>query len=454
MKKRGIVSCITLFILFWVSTIVICAKVADCEVVPINHSARIAIKRFLCRVFVAKKPYVTFEKYFPKCYKRIKYMCKNTSQVFVKKMFYEVVLCKSLRRMCKEKLFPTKITHGIKKLDLRSNLNWCEDCYNARKETRTYLMLLLMNKLAAKKDKSEQLHYVSFGSGTLLQDYLLIKSLIWLGFNNIQVHVIDLLYDAARGVQEFGGAYVQLNEWRAGAAKALDSFKKLLCDPQMPIGGQKIDASKTPQLKIHSYTTHNEFLEKWDTQDKADLLFLIDPIGKGFRTKCVFCKDGELLSANMMFANHIGIDYTQKDFKDDIGVKVVALLPHFGQPALFYKGNMGKKTKQFLLGLQRAGGVTRIGFIPKFKDFLKASGKNSSNVSVQQSQRYSFYEIVKYVGTKKTLLYQLDGNKIFSGGCNIRAREYLRRGVQEVRVMCVFVTKNPPEIGGFKFNLS
>jgi len=419
-----IISCVALLILFWISTIVISGKVADCEVVSIDHSARNALKHFLSKAFVAKKPYNVFGKYFPQCYKRIKHICKNTSRNFVKKMLYEVVLCKSLRRICKEKLFPKKITNEIKKIDLRSNLNWCEDCYNARKETRTYLMLLLMNQLAGKKDKSKKLHYVSFGSGVLLQDYLLIKSLIWLGFSNIQVHIIDILYDEFRGIQEFGGAYAKLGKWRAETARALHSFKKLISDLKVTYGSR---------LKIHTYTTHNEFLEKWNMQNKVDLLFLIDPIGKGFRKKCVFCKDGELLAANMMFANHIGVDYTQKGPGGSTRVKVVALLPHFGSPALFYKGKMGKKTKRFLLKLQRAGGVTRTGFIPIFKGFLKATGKNNSKVSIQQSQRYSFYEIVKYVGTQKTLLYQLDGDKIFSGGCNIRAIEYLRRGYKKLK---------------------
>jgi len=431
MRKKRIAVCITLLILFWISTIVICAKVADCTEVLIEHSARNAIKRFLSKVFVAKKPYMKFEAYFPDCYKRIKHKCKNISQAFVKKMLYEVVLCKSLRRVCKEALFSDKIKHGISALDLRSNLNWCEDCYNARKETRTYLILLLMNKLARKRDKSKPLHYVSFGSGSLLQDYLILKSVIWLGFTNIRVHVIDILYDAVRGVQEFGDAYAQLDKWRAGTVKALDSFKTLLLDPQGASGGHEVHSPEL-QLKIHTYTTHNEFIEKWNTQNKADLLFLIDPIGKGFRTKCVFCKDGELLSANMLFANHIGIDYTQKDAHGDADVKVVALLPHLGKPVLFYKGNMSKKTKQFLLGLQRTGRVTRKGFIPVFKDFLNDSGNTNSKVSVQQSQRFSFYEIVKYVGEKETLLYQLDGNKIFSGGCNIRAIEYLRRGYRRL----------------------
>jgi len=433
MKNKKVFACIIVALLFLVSTAVICrclyanyfrniyfinSQVTKCQTVVINRQDREVIKCFLDKIFIAKKPLKIFEEKFSFFYKKIKHMCDNISPSFVKKMFKEALICKNLRRICKEVLCCNKIKQGIWATCPKSNLNWCEDCYNARKETRFYLMLLLINKLAQQKDKSKEIQYVSFGAGSLLQDYLVLKFLIQLGFKNIQVHVIDILYDKIRGMKEFGVSFMQFDKWRNKALGALKSFKTLLFG--LPVA-------------IHTYTTHNEFLEKWDIQKKADLLFLIDPVGKGFRSKCVFCKDGELLWCNTMFANHIGIEYTQRDFKGNLNSgKIIALLSYWGKPEILYKGSVSDKTKQFLLQLKRAGSITRSDFIKKCKDFLKASGIHSINVSVQQSQRFSFYELVKHVATKKTLLYQLDGDRIFSGGCNIRKIEYLRRGYKKL----------------------
>ena len=69
-------------------------------------------------------------------------------------------------------------------------------CHNATIGKRILLLFQLLNNIATnKKDTETPLTYTSFGSGKLLYDYYVISELIKLGFKNIKLNLIDLIYE-------------------------------------------------------------------------------------------------------------------------------------------------------------------------------------------------------------------------------------------------------------------
>ena len=91
----------------------------------------------------------------------------------------------NLSRDIVKKIFNEYIKHRVSKafnVDDKKNIGWCDMCPNATRDTRFYFTLHMLNQLAIYKHKDKEFHYLSFGSGNLLQEYLMIRGLLMLGF--------------------------------------------------------------------------------------------------------------------------------------------------------------------------------------------------------------------------------------------------------------------------------
>ncbi|MFC1841798.1 hypothetical protein ACFLYA_01880 [Candidatus Dependentiae bacterium] len=297
------------------------------------------------------------------------------------------------------------------------NLHWCEDCPNARKETRFYLILLIMNEFA-NKNKEKHIHYVAFGTGKLLQDYLTIKALMRIGFKHININVIDIGYggkeDLTQELSVEGFEELKKNGFFSSypeeGLKALNSFRSSI---------------KEDRVVVTAYATYNEFLAAWGKKP-VDILLLVDPMR--FKKTDRFCSEGELLLSKKKYTNHFGISF--KPTKGDATCNVIALLPYKGAPEIFYKGDITKDIEKSFGNMQYKNHNDRIPFILKLAK--KYHNLKKEDFCITQSQRYAFYEIIQQVATENTLVLQLEGDNIYTGAFNLRALQYEKKGYKKL----------------------
>ncbi|MFC1842754.1 hypothetical protein ACFLYU_03805 [Candidatus Dependentiae bacterium] len=317
--------------------------------------------------------------------------------------------------ICKE-YFKCKVACKNKSGVLRK-FGWCT-CVKARACTRLYAILHMLNIISC-KDKQKELVYVSFGSGRLLQDYLTIKGLIKVGFKKIHINLIDIGYGNKEGlgIDCFFNTHYKLKEDKteSGVRKEKEALRSF-CE---------VMRKYKNIIAINSYTTYFDFLKKWDKKS-VDILLLVDPATIA----------AELLAAkNPKYANHIQIKNCNSASRGDIVRDIICLLPYRGKPKIFYKGSLEGDIKAYL-----ASGINlyenykdRKNFVCFLKLFFpdkKTAGdfKIKTNISQSQSQRYSFYELIKSTKSKKALIYQVDKNKIFKGPLNLLVDEYAQMG--------------------------
>lgn len=344
--------------------------------------------------------------------------------------------------------------------DKKSFFDWCA-CRKARASTRLYLVFDIINRLSS-FDKNKEIVYVSFGSGKLLQDYLIIKSIIEAGFKNININLIDLGYDGAQVLRSgllkrtiAGGS----NDNILGDSSGIDNFLETFCRKEGQSFDEKdslccfcklIKSSKSIK-KINSYTTYFDFLQKWG-EKKADILLLVDPMKV----------QAELLqTSNCQHVNHVCVKGPFNFLSE-----IIFLLPYKGRPEIFYKLKSqfvskdlncdiceyyGQKkqcpflanswlkyillcAKKYKSYKDRQKFINALNLCFKF-DFFQPSPKifdEKFEINMSQSQRYSFYDIAGETFYKNSLVYQLDKNQIFFGYCNLLKQEYFGLGYWEL----------------------
>jgi hypothetical protein len=352
------------------------------------------------------------------------YTFPNISKKITQSIFDEYLNCRVSTK--------SKVT-GVKKQDLKNKFDWCS-CRKARASTRLYLVTHIINELAG-RDKNKELVYVSFGSGKLLQDYLIIKGLVAAGFKNINVNLIDLGYANTSNISINNGIDVD-DFLKTFCRKKGESFdeKDSLC------AFCKLAKSCNCIKKINSYTTYFDFLKTWG-KNRVDILLLIDPM-KLF---------AELLETkDPIYVNHVSV-------KDQKACEIVFLLPYEGYPKIFYKSDnldFDKNINTNFCNLKRDCLFSCINSYKGYKDranfirsldlclnwpviwqdkFCCSLENHKINISMSQSQRYSFYDIIKSTVSKNALIYQLDDNKIFFGKCNLLIDAYKKEGYKVLK---------------------
>jgi len=323
-------------------------------------------------------------------------------------------------------------------IDQLCALGWCT-CKRSRPEKRFYLMLDFLNEVA--KKPKEMISYVSFGAGTLLQEYLTVFALINLGFKKIDLYLIDVGYgDKEEGIDIEGFKDFFYSKFGDDAKRALESVERIFKKYNI-----KTKAYNTALVFLKGYSskkdeaddTESDFLKE-DSKKDIDVLFLIDPVS--FK--------GEMISTEAKHTNHLGVECKFKlkmQYADGSVDKVVVLLPFKGKPQIFVKGDIPKEVKNLLLdeAAEYKGYENREAFVRNVKGdesvIYKAyqifkSGSSNINIAFKQSQsqRYSFYEIILLVASKDTIIYQMDDD-IFIGAINLRAREYISKGYEELK---------------------
>lgn len=364
------------------------------------------------------------------------YTFPNISKKITKSVFDEYLNCRVFTRRVQTRRVSTRRVQatGVKKQDLKNKFDWCA-CRKARASTRLYLVTHIINELA-NRDKNKELVYVSFGSGKLLQDYLIIKGLVAAGFKNINVNLIDLGYANTSNISINNGIDVE-DFLRTFCRKKGESYdeKDSLC------AFCKLAKSCNCIKKINSYTTYFDFLKTWG-KNRVDVLLLIDPM-KLF---------AELLETkDPVYVNHVCVSSCKNK-----ACEVVFLLPYVGRPKIFYKNINGdlnissfsfekcKKDRLFSCINSYKGYVDRANFIRSLDLCLNWPSiwpSNSCcllenkkvNISMSQSQRYSFYDIIKSTVSDNALIYQLDDNKIFFGKCNLLKDAYKKEGYKVLK---------------------
>jgi len=86
--------------------------------------------------------------------------------------------------------------HLLKDLGFRASLfTWCQGCPEAPLSKRIAIVVYLIKKVQMQfPDKSLPLVIASLGSGRLLQEFLFLKQLKGLGYENLTVNIIDFAY--------------------------------------------------------------------------------------------------------------------------------------------------------------------------------------------------------------------------------------------------------------------
>lgn len=342
------------------------------------------------------------------------------------------------------------------KNNLKNCFDWCA-CRKARASTRLYLVFEILNKLAG-RDKSKELVYVSFGSGKLLQDYLIINGLSAAGFKNLNINLIDLGYanssDICKNISKRVNNCTNSCE-NSGNNNGLDvdNFLQTFCRKHGEKSDEKDALCAFCKLarsckcikKINTYTTYFDFLQK-RSRTLVDVLLLIDPM-KLF---------AELLETkDHVYVNHVRVKIGRSFEKNWVVQEIIFLLPYNGRPEVFYKA--GKGGISGCIGLDNGKKACLLHCINSYKsysdraNFIKSLDlclnwspiwpsklcdleKNKKIViETSQSQRYSFYNIIKSTVSKSALIYQLDDNKIFSGVRNLLTDAYKKEGYKRLK---------------------
>jgi len=325
------------------------------------------------------------------------------------------------------------------------NFSWCI-CMKASEEMRFYLIFCALSDAVCRLRKSKRINYLSLGSGELLQDYLMIKGLIKLGFKKISVNVVDADY---------------IRESELYARKALTRLKNLL-------KGER-------GVQINSYINYDTFLKRRRAMP-VDLLFLVDypdvgmeriakgevilQGGKKLQDGEYICPTCIIESGEFRFAEEF--DYGVVDVKSqyekanyagmDIKVKVklasengivrkfIFFLPYKGMPELFYKSKKAVPPRLLKVFREMASAYRdyrdrssffralrkNFGFRSKLIKFLKRvdGGVPEIKFSAKQSLSFGYHDTLREACSKNSLVYLLDEGKIFIGFTDLNARKY------------------------------
>jgi len=113
----------------------------------------------------------------------------------------------------------------LKEFIENKELDWCA-CHAIAIRIEYMLRILadFTKAYPGEGERSKVITYTSLASGSLMQDYIMVRLLLALGYENLNVHLVDVLYQEG-----------SLEGWPAdpkkaieGAMRALESFKKLL----------------------------------------------------------------------------------------------------------------------------------------------------------------------------------------------------------------------------------
>ncbi len=130
----------------------------------------------------------------------------------------------------------------------RENLKYCS-CIDLN--TRISFATEIIRELMIRHPRSQELNYVSFASGYLLQDYIIILGLIKSGYHNIRISFIDLMYENNKTL------------------KTIEEFKSQL---HKDLQKNNILSANIP---VNTYISVNQYFQ--NNNNKPDLIVFADP---------------------------------------------------------------------------------------------------------------------------------------------------------------------------------
>lgn len=143
-----------------------------------------------------------------------------------------------------------------------SSLNWCDCMGGYISPVRFAWATLTALTIAKTFTPGKQLTYTSFASGSLLQDWLVLASLVQLGFNNLKVNFIDTKYRIDRDGNLTSDADFQ---------NAENLRQKLQYLPE------KLGLQNDVTLKMNFFKSLQDYLSKGDKA--SQVVTVVDPIG-------------------------------------------------------------------------------------------------------------------------------------------------------------------------------
>ncbi|MGE0010472.1 MAG: hypothetical protein AB7F19_00735 [Candidatus Babeliales bacterium] len=128
-------------------------------------------------------------------------------------------------------------------------------------------------------DKTEPLVYTTMASGGLLQDYLVIQALIWAGYNNIHLNLIDLYYPDAWRLRDLQNLEVLhtnfITKYMLIYPEQIELLRlKLLSDASQVYA----QSGRTVAVETHVYNNAYEYIDKTKqyAYERTNVLVMVD----------------------------------------------------------------------------------------------------------------------------------------------------------------------------------
>ncbi len=241
------------------------------------------------------------------------------------------------------------ITNALTMINTKTGISWC-DCEAAPLSERIMLTILLVNDvLLQHPDNQQKLVYASLAAGSLLQDYLIIQELKTHGYNNIDIHIIEIgikdkteIHAAINNAKKAEKKYnkmetitdLSLQEEKdltlsnlTHAEHELDEIlymASIQADFNRKIGAkpntEKLqNGTEQPGIYVYNYENHLDYLAKTKkyNADKANILIMLDPDRMVFPINYPSAANGLAIAIGKVKQLTLEDDFDESDFSDE-----------------------------------------------------------------------------------------------------------------------------------------